>query len=287
MELQSAVIARQELVDAAERIEPLPPSVTRLLSLTNDPNSTADDLAQVIRYDPVLTLDLLRRANSARSAVRDPIVEVPKAIARLGSAEVMAVAVKRAVHGRMTVALPAYGMDAQELWRHSLSSAIAAEVISEHSSIRIPGHANTAALLHDVGKLVISKALPKELAAQLARAIATDPRPLHEVERSILGTDHGAVGATVIRAWDMPMSIQMALTNHHNLPESPDILTHVVVAANAVALALPTNSQPNPDPLDHQSTLSLSHVGVVGSQIPTVIAAVAERLQQVVGVYEV
>lgn len=281
----SSMITRQELIDAAEKIEPLPASVTRLLRLTSDPSSSMSDLAEVIRYDPVLTVDVLRLANSARSAVRDPVSEVSIAVARLGTSEVLGLAMKRAVQGRMTVALPAYGMDADELWRHSLMSAIAAEAISEMSRMRIPGHASTAALLHDVGKLVIAKALPAGLSEHFAHITATDPRPLDEIERDILGVDHGEVGATVVRSWGMPMSIQIGLTNHHRLHDSADTMSHVIGAANALSLSLPLPE--NRDlTLGYTAVASLNHAGIVKSKIPELVIAIETRLEEVMGAYE-
>lgn len=285
MDTQKTVFSHQELMEAAEQVDPLPASVTRLLTLTNDPNANMTELAEVIRYDPVLTVDVLRRANSAQSAVRDPIIDVSIAVARIGSAEVISLAMNRAMYGRMTVALPAYGMDAHELWQHSLKAAISAEVIGDSSTIRIPGHASTAALLHDVGKLVISKVLPVQLAEWLAYKSANDPRPLHEIEQEIIGTDHGRVGATVVRSWDMPMSIQIALTNHHDAPESPDTLSHVVIAANALALASSNPQTPDEQSLDYQAVQSLNHAGVVESKIPLLIDAIGQRFEQVLGAY--
>lgn len=278
------MITRQDLIDAAERIDPLPASITRLLRLTSDPSSSMSDLAEVIRYDPILTVDVLRLANSARSAVRDPVSEVSVAVARLGTSEVLALAMKRAVQGRMTVALRAYGMDADELWRHSLTAAIAAEAISDTSTIRIPGHASTAALLHDVGKLVIAKALPTALSDHLAYFAANDPRPLDAIEREILGTDHGEVGASVVRSWEMPMSIQIALTNHHNINSSSDTLSHVIAAANALALAIPVHGRDDVV-LEYQTTSSLNHAGVVESKLPVLINTIRDRLEEVMGAY--
>lgn len=286
VEAQRTLFSHQELMEAAEQVDPLPASVTRLLTLTNDPNANMTELAEVIRYDPVLTVDVLRRANSAQSAVRDPIIDVSIAVARIGSAEVISLAMSRAMYGRMTVALPAYGMDAHELWQHSLKAALSAEAVAEISSIRIPGHASTAALLHDVGKLVISKVLPVQLAEWLAYKAATDPRPLHEVEQEILGTDHGHVGAIVVRSWDMPMSIQIALTNHHAAPDSPDTLSHVVIASNALALAVPTASQPQGTELDYHAVQSLNHAGVVESRIPLLLEGIEQRFRRVMGSYD-
>lgn len=284
MNAQYATITRDTLVKAAERVDPLPASVTRLLSLANSPNSSMRDLGEVIHYDPILTVDVLRQANSARSAVRDPISDVGAAVARLGTAEVLSIALKRAVHGRMTVALPAYGMDAHELWRHSLSSAIAAETIGELSTIRISGHAGTAALLHEFGKLIIAKALPRDIAEELSVLLATDPRPHSVIERAVLGTDHGEVGATAVRAWDLPMSLQIALTNYHSVNDSTDTLTHVVAAAHAIAESIPHGT--STEHLSFGAMTSLNRAGIVDSLVPTLLEQVTHRFGQVVDAYE-
>lgn len=282
---QSSVLNHQDLIDAAEQVAPLPATMTRLLTLTNDPNSSMQDMAEVIRFDPILTGDVLRQANSARSAVRDPIVEVSTAAARLGASDVLALGMMRAMQGRMTVALPAYGMDAHDLWEHSLKAALAAEVIAELSAIRISGHASTAALLHDIGKLVIAKALPQGVADHLAGLIASEPSALVEIERSILGVDHGEVGAVVVRSWNMPMSIQIALTNHHGVGDSGDPLSHVVAAANAIAHALPNLESTDHGPLDHLTLASLNEAGIVASKVPLLLDCVSSRVELLVSSY--
>lgn len=284
MNAHCATITRHDLVEAAERVDPLPASITRLLTLANSENSSMSDLGEVIHYDPILTVDVLRQANSARSAVRDPISEVSAAVARLGTAEVLSIAMKRAVHGRMTVALPAYGLDAHDLWRHSLSAAIAAETISELSTIRVSGHASTAALLHEFGKLIIAKALPKPVADELSYLLANDPRPLSEIERALLGTDHGEVGATAVRAWDLPMSLQIALTNYHSADQTADTLTHVVAASHAIADSIPEGT--SADRLGFGAVASLNQSGVVDSLIPSLLDRVAERYEHIVHAYE-
>lgn len=280
------MITRVELVEAAEQIDPLPASLTRLLSLINDPDTSMTDLGEIIRYDPILTVDVLRQANSARSSVRDPISDVSAAVARLGMSEVLSITMRRAVHGKMTIALPAYGMDAHELWRHSLTASIAADVIGEFSTVRASSHASTAALLHDIGKMIIAKALPAPLVEQLSHLISNGALPLSQLERALLGIDHGEVGAIAVRAWDLPMSIQIALTNYHQTDGATDSLTHVVAAANAVAHAVSDHASSGVDTLGRDVLLSLNHAGVVHSLVPSLFDRVVERLNLVVNAYQ-
>ena len=63
-------------------------------------------LQEVIRYDAVLTADLLRQANSTMQAVRDAITDVDRAVRRLGTTNVVAVAMTRAMRGRFSQPLP-------------------------------------------------------------------------------------------------------------------------------------------------------------------------------------
>ena len=83
------LISRQDILDAAERIDPLPASVTRLLSIVANPDNTRGEVVDVIRYDPALSGDVLKRANSTMYAVRNPISDVGEAVGRMGTSTVV------------------------------------------------------------------------------------------------------------------------------------------------------------------------------------------------------
>ena len=68
-----AVISRDDIMTAASRIEPLPASVSKLLSVTAGDDYSAADVVEVVQYDPALTGDVLARANSAASGARRTI----------------------------------------------------------------------------------------------------------------------------------------------------------------------------------------------------------------------
>lgn len=102
LNIAGAVLSRDEILEAAGRIDPLPASVTRLLELSSDPNVEINDVADVIRYDPVLTVDLLKRVNSTMSSARYNIVDVGEAVMRLGTSDVLIMAMKRAMQGKLS-----------------------------------------------------------------------------------------------------------------------------------------------------------------------------------------
>lgn len=286
MTTKNAVLSRDDILEAAGRIDPLPASITRLLELSSDPDASIVEVADVIRYDPVLSVDLLRRANSATAAARYEVADVADAVSRLGTSEVLIMAMKRAMQGRMSDAIPAYGLDANAMWRHALAAAVAAEMIAHQSPVRIPAMAGTAALLHDVGKLVIAESLAPSVIEFMVSTAEQSNRELHDVEAEILGANHAEIGGAVLRGWGFPMSVQIAVTRHHDVSANADSLTHAVAAANGIADALPSaDGATDSTPLDDATIRSLQFCGIRPRRLPVFMELVETRFNEVLASY--
>jgi len=72
-----------------------------------------------------------------------------------------------------------------------------------------------AAMLHDIGQLVLMHRLPADYADVLAEA---RERPLVQVERERLGATHAEVGAYLLGLWGLPEPIVWAVARHHATP---------------------------------------------------------------------
>ena len=125
----------------------------------------------------------------------------------------------------------AYALKGADLWNHSLAAAVASEFIAAPAGIDTD-LAFTAALVHDIGKVVLSHAVPKQAAE--AHAAATERnQPLHLTERAILKTDHAAVGARLLDRWGFPKSISAAVKFHHE----PGLAKNEIRLASCVCLS--------------------------------------------------
>lgn len=190
--------ARLATVDAltrsARHIEPLPASVSRLMALTHGNSWSLQDVEQIVRLDQALTLRLLRAANSAASASAIPIATVRDAIVRLGVRSLLSLAMAVGVQKRMTQGLPEYGLSEGELWRHSVASALAIEIMPTLANVPLPPETYTAALLHDVGKLVMARFLGPEVLGRLAHAREQGGLCSLTAEREVLQMHHGELG---------------------------------------------------------------------------------------------
>ena len=107
------------------------------------------------------------------------------------------------------------------------------------------------------------------------------------MEREILSIDHGEVGALVARTWGLPVPIQIALTQHHHkLDQTTDALTHVVVAANAIAHSIEDDDDGAQVLADRSVVASLGRCGIDKSEIGPLVTATAERFSAVLTSYE-
>lgn len=227
----TGIIALQDIHSLA----PMPGSVARLAAILGDPDSNATRVAEVIEFDQALTANVLRLANSAWSGAPRHIETVRDAVLRLGGARILELAAGQYVAGPMRSPCQGYGLGECELWRHSVAAALAAERLGRFAEAAVPGTAFTAALLHDIGKLVLNRHIRPEALPQLYEAVSSQKITYLEAERELLGTDHAEVGGEVARAWKFPDTLVHAIERHHDPDIEPDPVLDAVHIANAAA----------------------------------------------------
>jgi HD-like signal output (HDOD) protein len=210
-------------------------SATRLASILARSDCDLAQVIEVAELDQALTARLLRVANSAASAASSPVRSVREAVVRLGASSVLAMAVGAAISKQMRMAVPEYGLAEDALWRHSVASALATEVMGPHIKARIAPEAFATALLHDVGKLVIGRCSARNR-LQDSVFIGGDGclRKL-ENEISMLQTHHAALGGLVAQSWRLPEGIVKGILFHHEPTLGASTTCDIVCVANQVA----------------------------------------------------
>ncbi|MBU1698934.1 MAG: HDOD domain-containing protein [Candidatus Eisenbacteria bacterium] len=207
------------LIETANRLEPLPSSLTRLATLVADDDSDIREIVDVVSFDQALTLRLLKVANSAFSASIMEITNVRAAVLRLGKGMVLSIAMGTAVKGSLSRALPQYGLSQGDLWLHSVTAALAAETMGKFCKATISPAAFTAALLHDIGKLVVAGFLTPDIQSYLDRAMREGCLTRMQAERELLEVHHGELGGLIAQNWELPESIVKGISYHHTPEE--------------------------------------------------------------------
>jgi len=232
------MIKRADLTPAIQQLQPLPASVTRLAKIVASESSSLDDIREVVQFDPVLTGRLLRAANSAYSGSSRAIATVKDALLRMGTGTVLALAVGSHVRRSMMDACPGYGLAEGVLWRHGVAAALTAELLQTQTRLAIPPESLTASLLHDVGKLVLSRALTPELMREIRQAQEDQHTNRLYAEREILGFHHGELGGDVSDYWELPEPIRAGIVHHHSPSQTSGIMAYITCFANLTAEAI-------------------------------------------------
>ncbi len=217
-------------------LAPLPQSVARLAQLVADPDSSVKEFSQIIELDAPLTANVLKWANSVWSQTQNAIDNVQTAVVRLGSANVLKLAIGYHLMGPMNKAQPGYNIPEHELWRHSVAAALAVEAMDKQKIKRVPPAAFTAALIHDLGKIVLGRRLGHESLIDMIESLCAEKQCSYiEAEKEAMGTDHTQVGAQIAVEWHLPQPIIEAIAFHHEVSRHQDNLLDIVHVADAIA----------------------------------------------------
>jgi putative nucleotidyltransferase with HDIG domain len=230
--------AAQQLVARVKNLPPVSQAALKLVNLLDSPEADNDEIVRAIKCDNILTAKLLRACNSPYFGLEEPVASVDQAVLIMGHQQILHIVLTLAFGSAMVVPLPGYAVEASELWRHSLITASAAEIIAvETTGMNIDKPvAFTIGLLHDIGKLVMSQAITPDAQNSIRQLIETQKISRSEAEKIILGTDHGEVGACLLQSWHLPETILEATANHHSpVIEPVPKLSCVTHLANCLA----------------------------------------------------
>jgi putative nucleotidyltransferase with HDIG domain len=191
-------------VALAQALPVMPKQASRLLRTSDD--TAPSELESIAATDPVFTAKLLGAANSALHGSRMNIVSPLQAILRLGIPESRRVLLASCFSGLFA------SKSLQDTWDHSQSVAVRACDLAPLCGIDADS-AWVAGLLHDIGRLAFYR-LPGRLRVCEQYWIAAG-FPAVYAESLAYGTDHAAIGAECLRAWELPAAIVEAVEYHH------------------------------------------------------------------------
>ncbi|MEN3185126.1 MAG: HDOD domain-containing protein [Atribacterota bacterium] len=214
------------LVQAVEELPVLPTIVQRVIQLTEDPKSTAKDINNVLSQDQTLTAKVLRLANSAFYGFPRRISTITEATIILGFQTIKSIVIAATVSEILKKSLPGYALEQGELWKHSQTSAIAARMLARETKFPRLEVAYTAALLHDIGKLVLNTYL-SDTYQEVLEKVEGEHLTFTQAEEAVLGFNHAQVGAKICEKWNLPAELVETIAFHHE-PERATITPKLV-----------------------------------------------------------
>ncbi len=208
---------RQEIKRRLREIQSLPtlpPIAAKLNKMVEDEDITANQLGNVIERDQVLTSKLLKMVNSSFYGFPQRISTVANAIVLLGINVIKTLIVTSSIFEMMQ-------FSDVGLWEHSLGCATIASLIAKKKGLKNPEEVSTAALLHDLGKVVVRAELPAEYDNLLA-LVERNGISMREAEEELLGVSHSEIGGWLVHQWNLPDRLVLPITWHHRPEDAPD-----------------------------------------------------------------
>lgn len=274
----------RDAVSRISRLPTLPTVLGQIMEALSDPDSSALDLGKHIAADQSLSATLLRQVNSAYYGFYRRITTVKDAVVILGFREVQNLVL--AASAFRTFAKSKSPYDRNQLWRHSLATAMAAERIAKRLSFEADGSHFSAGLLHDIGKVALDSVYPENFQEAVKRAVDAQ-RPLYEIEPEVFGMDHAEVGGALGEHWNLPPLLTEALRRHHTTDQamlSPQ-LAHVTALANHLAYEAGYGEASNACPHAYPTSSALALKMEPGKCAPIVeeLQSAAERIDAMLG----
>ncbi len=190
-------------------------SLAEFLRLLSDNAVSLETISVSLKKEPGLCARLLKVANSPYFGHSGSIETLDDAIGLLGMDMIVAMA---ATHKLFAVTPPpaASNLNLDALWTHCV--CVSSLVRRVGSKLKVPQavmrEAGTAALLHDIGKLVLAYAVPSGFAAATKQA-EVDKMPGWQAEYSVFGNHHAEIGGCLLKLWGLPPGVVDAVLMHH------------------------------------------------------------------------
>ena len=211
----------KSIIKGIDKLKPIPQVASKVMSIARDPESSMSDLSKVIVFDTAVTANLLKVANSAYFGLHDKVDSVHQAIVHLGMDQVVDLVVISASSENLKSAQEGYDLNAGDLWKYSVSSALIARELAEKKEANEINLIFTAALLKDIGKVILNQYV-KDSFDKINALVTEQNFTFREAEKKVIGIDHAELGGMVAENWDFSPQMVEIIRNHH-LPQKSSI----------------------------------------------------------------
>lgn len=215
------------LFDKIKQLPTIPQLLHELMLSFNDESTDISEIAAKIAMDQVISVKVLRMANSAAIRRGNDVTSIEQAAIRLGFNRLRSVVVAAGIIGSFK-APPSFNK--HKFWTDTFQVATIARMLGQKVQALDPETAFTCALIHNIGELLIQSTLPEE--AELISMAIQNGSSRVEAQREMLGYDYAQLGAELARRWNLSASFVDAIS------QQLDPLSHHPVSKEAVLIRL-------------------------------------------------
>ncbi len=214
----------------------MPATVSKVMAITANPESSANDLMQAILPDQTMCSTILKVANSAFFGIPRGVATIERAVVVLGYEEIRNIVIGKAIFSSFPQLSKENRNTVSLFWEHAFTCGLAAKIIGGHLN-RSPSEFFIAGLIHDIGKLAMLMAFPNEypILRELSNPCNADDSADEHAKFAI---SHDKVGLQLANKWLLPAQLVAAIGYHHSPQEAPSHKDYPLIVQVADILAL-------------------------------------------------
>lgn len=227
------------ILKSIDTIPAFPATGNKVAQLLSRADYSVLQVANVIKYDPSITANILKIANSAYFGSQHQISSINDAVMYLGQKNLLRAIQTAGISKYYKKGASGYFDKATDLWEHSVAVALMSQILSK----KITGDENTtlytAALLHDVGKIIMGEFVRDEM--KKITMLVSQKMSFLEAEELVLGINHADLGGKIAEHWNFPVEIREAISFHHRpdlLAKEDKIMPWIVYLADEACLMM-------------------------------------------------
>ncbi|MFZ1130081.1 MAG: response regulator [Terriglobales bacterium] len=225
----------RRIIGAVGQLPSLSSTLTSLTEAVRDPNTSMNRVADIIEQDLAMSAKVLQLVNSAFFGLAQKVTSLRNAVTYLGMETIKNLALASETF-RVFVPDRRIPQSVCESMQHNAhrAAAIASALPMDKKSREV---AVVAALLHDIGRLIMASKMPDQFCAVMARSEERGCE-YFEAEEELLGTSHAEIGAYLLGLWGIPNLAVEAIAHHHHptrIPHSGFDISMAVYVADLLA----------------------------------------------------
>jgi HD-like signal output (HDOD) protein len=192
---------------------PSPPDIiVKVRALAHNPNTTAEDFANLVKFDPNISGRIIKIANSALFGSRFHISSVQSAVARLGFSKIQNL-ITGLVIAQNFINAKTRGLENyfNEIWQQSNKVSAICYVLAHHKTDIDPEQALLAGMVHNIG------VLPLMLRLNKISALNNEPKLLIHVANQVVPKLYPKAGKMILDKWNFSPLIASVAMTHNSL----------------------------------------------------------------------
>lgn len=229
----------RNLISKFTDLKTLPTVAIKVTQLANSDSTTIQDFEEVIKHDPVLVMRLLRLVNSPFFGLSGKVESLSKALVFVGIKQLRNLVAVEAAREFFTDNGNG-GFPRKNLWFHSTTVAVLAQMISRRIFRQQADDVFLAAILHDIGLIIEDQIVPEDFSNACNAYNAGEEYPLLASEKVMIGTNHTEIGWLLAKEWHLSDDVVEAIRHHHDYETNYSIpcVTSILQLAEFMACRL-------------------------------------------------